>query len=321
MDSRRSMLTASLLVAVSLVAAGRQIFDRPLTDADIQKLIPLLKVDADGQDRLRAEAERKTATEKARQAARDVVVGRVGDGGVDPFAWLREQSPSAAVPSTARYEASCSREMTAARGDVTAVFTFGVPAPAPWLSIVRGTGATEAAPASGGNRPRGPSAEAIAQQTRAFYAAKTFEPQGEPAPFQWVFLAPDELVMATVYGVKPGPNAGACGTLASGPMILLAPAPKAFGAKPAPSAAATPRAGGLEDALRAAGLAEAEYQSLRFQVTMARRDAREPAALEAGAGVQPPTEQARREKSVRRQNADTYGRFAGQLDPLLDRLR
>jgi hypothetical protein len=315
MTTRRrfGLAIALALAAASAGAAASQLFARPLADADIRKLIPLLAIDADIHDRALRDAERTAAADAARGRARQAVLARISSGSLDPLDWLRAQSPHAVAPSTGRYEAACSREWSAAQGDVGAVFTFGVQAPASWLAVA-GRPASRGAGAGRATRPRGLGPESIAQAARAFYANKGFEPQGERAAFQWPFLSPDGLVVASVYGLDPATGSPACAQLASGPTIVLAPAPKAFGAEQAAPAGRGPAPGTLEDAVKEAGLADAEYQRLKFQVTMARRDARQPRAA-AGQEQRPAAEQA-----VRAQDVETYRRFARELDPLLDRL-
>jgi hypothetical protein len=304
-----------LLFAAFTIALDAQVFDKPLTDADLGKLLPLVAAEASDLTRLREQADRDAMAEKTRQAAREAAAREIVAGRVDPFGWLERTSKNAVVPSTARYQAACSKEASERAPGVAAVFTFGVPAPDSWLAVLAGGASQGAARAGGEGRPRGLNAESVAQQARAFYSARTFDPQGERAAFEWVFLSPDRLVTASVHGVNPYRALPACSALASGPTIVLSGAPRAFGPDPAsPRATRT-----FPAALDAAGMNDVDYQSLKFQLTMARHDARDPASLAdtPPGGADPSTS---REKNVRKQNADLYRRYAAKLDPLLDQL-
>jgi hypothetical protein len=306
-----------LAIAIGVTAGSAQVFDKPLTDADLEKLLPLLAAEAVDQSRRDEQAERDAAAERARQAARSALVREIAGSQVDPLAWLRQKTPHTVVPSTARYEAACSRAVSQQAGNVAAVFTFGVAAPDSWIAVARGSSGPPPTPAGAATRPRAAAAESVAPQTRSFYSARGFKPQGEQAAFAWGFLSPDGLITATVHGVNPHHALPACQALASGPAITLDAAPKAFG----PSAPAGRRAGALREALTKAGLDDVEYQSLRFQAIQARNDARNPSSFE----VERPVgviagDAAAREKAVRTQNVAWYWRFAAKLDPLLDRL-
>jgi hypothetical protein len=310
-------------IAVVLLATGlgAQLFETPLTDADLARLLPLLKAEVADTARRQEQAERDQAAEKTRQAARQTASSEIASGHSDPLAWLQHVSPNAVTPSTARYDASCSRAVGERSARPAAVFSFGIPAPDSWLALAAGSGAEP--PVAENTRktrpPGGLSAETVAQQARAFYSSRHFDPSGERAVFEWMLASSDRLITATVYGVNPYRTIVACSVLDSGPTIVLSGAPRAFG--PDPVRAATKGTVTLAAALEAAGLRDVDYQTLKFQVTMARNDARDPAALPSappGAAAADPS--LARQNAVRAQNAVWYRRHAPDLDPLLGQL-
>ena len=141
---------------------------------------------------------------------RNIAFGRPGatDTEIEAAAHHAGLSAAAVAPSTARYDASCSRALTQSASHPSAVFSFGIDAPSAWVAVWKARDNTvpigdrsQVASQPGAQRPGATRPEAVVQQTRAFYSARGFQYQGEPAPFEWVFVAPDRLVSVTLMGV------------------------------------------------------------------------------------------------------------------------
>ena len=314
-----SALAVALLVVTAPLAA--QVYDRALTEQDVRRITPVLRADRAGLERLARQASERQALERVRGTARQQAVKDVA-AGVDPLDWLTRLSSSAAAPSTARYEAACSRALTQSAADPTAVFSFGIAAPPAWLAVWKArdrdvpiSDRSQATSQPGAQWPGATRPETLTQQARSFYSGRTFEYQGEPAPFEWQFLAPDRLVSATVMGVNVLGRVEACRALPSGPMVVLKAEGEAFGK--APRQPGSPVNRELAGALDKAGLSEAEYLNLKFQLMTAQADAKDPSRLNNPASL---PEERRQEMEIRRQNAEFYRQHADELAPLLAEL-
>ena len=310
---------AALLLAAAQLAA--QLYDRPLTEQDLRQLVPVLRAEKAGAERLARQAAEREALEEVRSKARQRVVGQI-EAGADPLEWLRKLSPRAAAPSTARYQAACSRALTQSSAVPSAVLSFGIAAPPAWLAVWKARDQSvpisergQAADRRGAERSGATRPELVTQQTRSFYSARAFEYQGEPAPFEWQFLAPDRLVSAMVMGVNVLGRVEACRDLPSGPMVVLKAEGEAFGKGPRKPAPSTNRE--LAEALDGAGLSEAEYLNLKLQLMTAQSDAKDASRLDATAST---TEAERQTLAIRRKNADFYRQHAQVLAPLLEGL-
>jgi hypothetical protein len=320
---RRVARAAALCVAVALAIArlGAQYYERPLTEQDVRRALPVLQADKAGTERLARQAAEQNALEQVRTNGRQQAVGLIA-AGTDVLGWLQTLTANAATPSTAQYQAPCSRALTAADAMPSAVFTFGIPAPSSWLAVWRARDQSipigdrsRAAGEPGAQRPGATRPEAVTQQTRAFYSSRGFESRGELAPFEWQFLSPDRLVSATVMGVNVLGRLDPCRDLPSGPMIVLKAEGQAFAKAPALPGPKANRE--LADALDKAGLGEAEYLNLKLQLLAARADAQDPSRLKAAAA----SEDQQKALAIRRENAEFYRQHAAVLDPILTALQ
>jgi hypothetical protein len=316
--SRPTPLSA-LAVTLCAALAAAQVYERPLNEQDLQRLVPVLEADAVVAAQRARETTESTAAERVRAEARERAVGEVSSG-ADPLEWLSTHSRLAASPSTAVYAPGCSRAVTSAWRVPTAVLSFGVPAPSGWLALwqQRDPGAVTAPPprsdrAREAARPAA-SAESVAQRARRFYSDRQFEYEEERAPFEWRFLAPDHLVSATVMGVAALGQVEACRTLATGPAVVLRAEGEMFGKGAPPASKQAGRA--LAAAREKAGLSEAEYLNLKLQLLNARADASAPPPTkvpQAGAIG----DERQKELAIRRENVEFYRRHAALLDRLL----
>jgi hypothetical protein len=317
-------MNASVAIITLLAAAplAAQFYDRPLTGQDLQRVIPVLQADKAGTERLARQAADHEALERVRAGTRQQATGRI-TGGVDPLEWLTKLTSNAVAPSTARYQAACSRALTESSGVPSAVFSFGIAAPSSWLAVWKARDQSipigdrsEAATKPGALPPGATRPEAVTQQTRSFYSSRGFEYQGELAPFEWQVLAPDRLVSATIMGVNVLGRVEACRELPSGPMVALKAEGEAFGKAPAQPGPGSNRE--LADALDKAGLGEGEYLNLKLQLMNAQADALDPSRLTPAASA---TEEQQKTLAIRRQNADFYRQRADVLAPLLAGLK
>jgi hypothetical protein len=283
--------------------------------------VPVLRAEKAGTARMARQATDRQALEQKRSVARQQAVAAI-TAGTDPLEWLAKVSPAAVTPSTARYEGSCSRALTQSTGEPCAAFSFGIHAPPAWLAVWKardGTvpiGESQKAGQPGAQRADAPRPEAVVQQARAFYSARGFEYEGEAAPFEWLFVAPDRLVSATVMGVNVLGRVEACRDLANGPTIVVKAEGDAFAKGPARAAPGTNRE--LTAALEKAGLRREEYLNLREQLRVAQVDAKDPARLTAPPSA---TEEQLRTLAIRAKNAAFYREHADVIAPLLEGLQ
>ncbi len=307
------------LVVLTVAPLAAQVYDRPLTEQDLQRLTPVLRAEKTGAARIAKQATEAAALEQKRAAGRQQAVSAIA-GGEDPSAWLTRLSSNAVAPSTSRYDAACSRALTQSQSNPSAVFSFGIAAPPAWVAVWKARDSsvpigdrTHAAAQPGAQRPGATRPETVVQQARAFYSARRWEYQGEPAPFEWQFVAPDRLVAATLMGVNVLGQVEACRALADGPTITVKAADEAFGKGPA-----RPRSKvnyELADALEKSGLRREEYVNLREQLRVAQADAKDPSRLAVPPGA---TEEQRKDLAIRAQNAQFYRQHAAAIAPLLE---
>jgi hypothetical protein len=153
---------------------------RPLTDADVERIMPIVRSPYGGPSD--AQNERLSA----RNTALDYLsLGRVrGEPGFDEQHWLEEQTRHAVTPAGSRYLADCSRElpvgaalMPTASGETRSdVFSFTA------VHALDGADALEAA--------------------RRFYEARGFRRAGSgQAPLR--LFAPDSTLMVTLHRANP----------------------------------------------------------------------------------------------------------------------
>ena len=321
-STRRVAFQALALLVLVVAPLAAQYYERPLTEQDLQRVLPVLRADKAGTERLARQAADREALELERANRRQQAVALIA-AGTDPLEWLTGLATKATTPSTARYEAACSRALTASGGVPSAVFTFGIAAPSSWLAVWKARDRSipigdrsQAAAKPGAQQPGATRPEQVAQQTRTFYSSREFEYQGELAPFEWQFLAPDRKLSATVMGVNVLGRVDACRDLPSGPMVVLKAEGQAFAKAPVQPGPATNRE--LAAARDAAGFSEAEYLNLKLQLLAARADAQDPARLKPAAAA---TEEQQKPLAIRRENAEFYRRHAVVLDSLLAALQ
>ncbi len=302
---------AVALAALSLAAAARA-EDRRLTDADVRKAIPVLRAEGASLAGAQAAFDRETA-------ARTSFSG-------DPLEWLRKRARVDAPPG-AVYQARCSRAASAEGGPV-AIFTFG-----------RAIDCYQRAMRDAFRAKRNPEAD-MTEACRAEQEKTARFLDGVQAALVGRKFAVDEegettrklssgdgKLRATLHphnvfhrenrpddhplfvGIQ-GKGAreaalSACSAIDSGPLLEIRAGDGGLGGG----------GGGVEGALRGAGLDAPAYEAVKEALVMARVDVEQGVlAAEEAAGGDP------RALAVRRENADVYRRHAATLGPLLDAL-
>jgi len=312
----RTLKAAALLSLVVVVGAGAQ--ERKLTEADVRKVMPVL----------RAEAGMVAA---ASQTASEATTGLSGD----PLDFFRSRT-RINLPETAKYQPQCSLAASAARP--VAIFTFGRSIDCynrTWRDWARTT-------------KRGPDeklqAPAMAESCNAEGLQTKNYLEGVREALEkrnWVVEAwgdVDRYLASADGSVNIGLHPynvydraesvhtqplmaieseqarekalAACSLMPSGPILVLRPGGGSTGMGP----------GDLGAALKKAGLTEQEYDDLKTALLLARMDAEQGGmleALEAAAGGDPALRQT---LVVRRANVDLYRKLASELDPILDKL-
>jgi hypothetical protein len=308
--------------AVAIVMA--QAPEAPLIDADITRALPALRLDAAAHKRAADDAARREAQGQVADEARAAAVTEILSAKTDPLAWFKGKLRDFPVPSTAMYRPDCSRAVTGQDRTPTAVFTFGVEAPRTWKQILQATDQT----AGAAERPRPSSgrvsAESLAQQTRSFYSSRKFRYRGEPAPFQWAFVARDEAIAVSVNGGNAYAALEGCRTLVFGPQVAIRAEETLFTGEQTTPRDTSSENRELREALKSAGLGDAEYEALKRKLLGAREDARNPSGLAVDTTRRPASpEQQAAEREVqaliaaRKQNVEVYRRHQATLEPLL----
>ena len=310
------------IAALAFVAGGARAQERQLRDADIPRLIPLLRTEAAGVGAAQAYSERQLA-------ARTSFSG-------DPLEWFRGRA-KVDLPEGASYEAGCSRAASA--GGPVAIFTFGRNIDCQ-QRILRDYARTLARSQNETLPPPPPMSQACrseGEQTSKFLegvrsaleqrgfsvveAGDLYSESGSADGNLRVFLHPqntydranrleDHPVIRIENEQAREAVLAACSAIPSGPILELLPGDRAFEKEPLDS---------LDTALKKAGLTTSEYEAMKEALFLARMHSQPEwsQAAEAAAGTDPAARQA---LTIRRANADLYRKHASELRPLLDAL-
>jgi len=319
---RRQGLTGIATLLLAVFAGGVRAQELELKEADIHKLIPLLRAEAAGMSAGQAYVERQEAA-------------RTGFSG-DPLEFFSGRA-KVSLPQGARYVAGCSRAASA--GGPVAIFTFGwgidcyARAFRDWArtqkrgpdeksqelkipqechperertkkfldGVQSGLEKSGCTVYSAGDTSR----DLISRDENfelALYAHNIYD-RANPLDTHPLFLRiQNEAAREAAFA--------ACSDMPSGPILVIRPGNRFFEKEPL---------GALDIALRKAGLSEKDYQALKEALLLARMDTQPEwfQAAEAAAGNDPA---ALRALSIRRGNANLYHKLAAELGPLLDAL-
>jgi len=307
-----------------------------LTDADVRRVLPVMKAEA---------AERQAALKEMGQTLEQIekmtqeTEQRIKDlesGKLDPLAYLKQHSPSIAVPPSATYKPKLSRIASLwAYGYPIAVFSYGIDSEAA-RNLARGGESAARQYANFGDIYKGPAGQKIKaaeEEFKSFYTAKGFRDLAFTKVPGWSCVSPDGGVSAWFVFVNLYAGTKDVEAIPDGPILELGLAEFfSAGEKPQPmEKPERPAPLGKEQALRQAGMSEEEYGEFVSALAMARNDAANPSAIDPaniGLDSEGPMEpemkktlvEMRAFYEVRRQNSILYKRHAAVLGPLLTAL-
>ncbi len=302
--------------------------EKPLTEAEIKKAMPVLKAEA---------MNLKNAKEKF--SINETIIQK---GKEDPLGWLKARSRHVVVPDGATYNAACSEVVSKEGISPVAVFTFGREIDCYYKQLLETSrklayGSQEKSPAPDKGKgmsnqciSAGKQTDKLVEKTRAFYEKKEF--REFPGPGGAVnHAAPDQTITAHVspYNIYHRINymldnpltseedIKICSAMPSGPVIMIYAGEKIT-------------ASGDEDAVSAmlekAGMPVEEYERIKMAVFSARNDAADP-SLDAEIDIPSMTADEAKDImgfkkmiSVRKKNAGLYRKYSGELEPILEML-
>lgn len=236
----RCVLALALVCTGARAASAQDGPSRPLTDADVARIIPLLKANI---SELQAMHAGMSTMVQLIAATDEGMTNRT----LDPLPWLKEHGQEIVVPAAARYDSSCSKSASRHHSIPTAVFTLGIAAE----DAQRATTALQAA--------------------RSFYQSRGFQHISLLSLYglgeDWTYFQKDgaeNVVMAGNY-LRVTEKLAGCESMPTGPMIVRhLNMPKDYGVT-------NPRI--LSNALSAAGMSRDDYEHAVGALVLARRDA------------------------------------------------
>jgi hypothetical protein len=108
-----------LLIGFSFSLNAQTVYDKPLTDDIIKKVLPVLSAEAESQ---------KDASNYNSVINYDTELSKIEDGSIDPYMFIKDKSTYAVVPEGVIYDENASRYITHQLRTPAAVFTFGLEA-------------------------------------------------------------------------------------------------------------------------------------------------------------------------------------------------
>jgi hypothetical protein len=289
-----ALLMAALFCPGARATSAQDAPSRPLTDADVARIIPLLKANISELQAMRVSvsngAQLIAATDEA-------MTNRT----LDPLPWLKEHGQDIVVPPTARYDSSCSKSASRFHSIPTAVFTLGIAAE----DAQRATTALQAA--------------------RSFYQSRGFQHSKSLSAYglgeDWVYFQKDgteNLVLAGNY-LTVGEKLAGCESMPTGPMIA-----RHLHIRMGDASAVT-HSQVLDNALSAAGMSREDYDLAVSALTVARGDAGYSDALDGLESRLPQMSGAEKARyrafiDVSKANIAVFRAHATELEPLLAEL-
>jgi len=315
-------LFASILAFTSVPAT-----ERPITDSDVKRYLPLLRADAAAMESAMKNGLEASEEIQAKAEENEKFYAGIESGKIDVFAWIRQHTGYALIPPGAVYSAECSRTVTFDSVIPTAIFTFGKESP--YRDLLRRVAAGNMEALAEYQLLRGEeeigernaAAQAIydlVAKTVSFYKDHEFaEPESinRPVSVTWL-VPPDPSVFVSVWdvnpyaGVLPRNILSSCAALPTGPMveIELRTVPE----EESPIVA------------EAEGLSDPEYERVKEALIMARIDAADPSALtievppDAPPAVKAELVALQAAYAVRIENVAVYRRHEAVLAPILE---
>lgn len=270
--------------------------DRPLTAADVTRLMPLLKVNISDLQALHASA---STMAQIIEETDDALTKRT----LEPLPWLKAHGQEVIVPPAARYDVSCSKAASRFHSFPMAVFTL--------VSAAKG-------PASRSASVPPPSPALTA--ARSFYKSLGFPSSHILTTYgsdEWTYVQKDgaenEVFAVNIYTVNE--KLAGCESMPPGPMVARA--------LHLAEAAASPPEPALVRALSAAGMSKDDYDDAVSALTAARRlaggDSSVVEGMESLLPLMSGAELARTRAAiaVTKANLAVYRAHAAALEPLL----
>jgi hypothetical protein len=331
---KRTAVYLSVLgpVFLSGALAWGQMTVQRLTDADVKRIIPVMKAEAAQTQAALNQMERQLAqaakmTEEAEQRYKDIEAGKI-----DPLAYLKKHSKYITTPPSAAYKPKLSRALSLYyNGDPMAFFSYGIDSEAA-RKLAGGGEATAMQYVNFGDIYKGPNGQKIKaaeEEFKSFYTAKGFTNLHFTKIPGWECVSPDGGTVAWFVFFNLYTGAENVETVPDGPMLLFGLTDFwSPGEQPQPIESPESRVPtSKETALRLAGMGEEEYGEYVGALVMARNDAADPSAIDPSnlgldyeGPVEPETAEALKEVRVfyeqRRQNMLIYKKYAAVLDPL-----
>ena len=325
-------------VWLSVALAWGQLTVPKLTDADVQRLIPVMKAQAAEMQAGLKEAEQQheqmqTMFKEMEQCITDLEAGKL-----DPLAYLKQRSKYVTAPPSAVYKPKLSRLVSLnLYGIPTAIFSYGIESETA-RNLASGGEVTFEQFLKFGDIYKGPAGKKIKaaeEEFMSFYTSKGFTKlQGNITYPGYNCTSPDGSAWAefVFFNTYTGAEyvAENVETIPSGPILEIhlsefwSP-----GEKPQPmEKTESPVPTGKEQALRKAGMSEEKYGEYVGALGMARNDAADPSRIDTASigldyeGPMDPEmkktlEEMKTFYEIRRQNSLVYKRHAAALDPLL----
>jgi hypothetical protein len=308
-------IVLSLLAGVVLAAGPAAAQEHRLTDADLPRILPILRAQLQEVRQAAGTIQQTDALFDDGEAAAAAI-----RGGADAEEWLRRLVPSLLPPPGSVYDAACSRQL----GQLQVVYTLGRGVQlAGWTPEVqahyeryrreqypRG----DVSPESDANLrmmalraaylPAVTTGRDMELMRRAeqFYEGRAY--QSSP-PRHWI--SPDRLLEVGIYDQLH--LALDCPALGNQPVVIIRYAPEAGAA----GTIAAPTHGSAA-AMARSGWSGGQWTSAFGALMVARADVAEPSLLEVAALATPS------ELPLRRANAEWYRRHSRELEPLMAEL-
>jgi hypothetical protein len=305
-----------------------------LTDADVKRIIPIMKAEAaETQAALNQMGQQleqvEKMTEEAEQRIKDFEAGKI-----DALAYLKQRSKYIIVPPSASYKPKLSRAVSLSLyGNPIAIFSYGIDSEAAG-NLARGGEAAAVQLVNFEDIYKGPAGQKIMaaeEEFKSFFAAKSFTDFYFTKVPGWECVSPDGgaaawFVFYNLYAQAGGKDVE---TIPDGPILEIGLTNYWSPGEPPPPIESTesPVPTGKKTALRLAGMSEEEYEECLGALDLARNDAADPSAIDPanmGLDYEGPVdpemaatlEEMRVFYELRRQNTLVYKKHAAVLDPL-----
>jgi hypothetical protein len=275
---------------------------RPLTDEDVRRAMPVLRVLAAGAEEARGEWRNIGKTHEQAQRSSEAAEG----GQVDPVRAFRDGGGDRLLPSGFRIHEACSRSVTVSWGRTSVVATAGFSNDAMAHTFGRCGPGGKADPALDKK------SDQAVRAARAHLRKQGFQARGPR------FMGARFAATVTPFACFQASPGQGCATLPSGPIVVftdeaqIRSLSQAFERR---EAAEGDRQARVARAAEAAGFTPQDFDDLRLALSMAAEDARNPGRLDALSAM---PDEFQAQAAVRRENLAVYRKLEGEIAPLLE---